>query len=120
VGSFAYLAQEADYKTEVIEMDKTCCDFIEGVLGIKAINSADIVASLKDRGQYDVIALWQVLEHFPDPWTVLPVLAQHLAPDGILVIATPNPDAFQFRLLRSLWTHIDAPRHVELIPITLL
>src|SRR4051812_7000026 len=30
VGAFAYLAKQAGYEAEVIEMDKDCCAFIEG------------------------------------------------------------------------------------------
>ncbi len=33
---------------------------------------------------------------------------------------TPNPGAFQFRVLGRHWTHVDAPRHVTLIPAPLL
>jgi hypothetical protein len=36
------------------------------------------------------------------------------------VVAAPNPAAFQFRILRRYWPHVDAPRHVMLIPIALL
>ena len=35
---------------------------------------------------------------------------------GVLAISTPNPDSLQFRLLRSRWVHLDAPRHLQLIP----
>jgi len=32
------------------------------------------------------------------------------------VIAAPNPQAFQFGLMGRYWTHLDAPRHLHLIP----
>jgi len=115
-GSFAYLALQAGYHVEVIEMDQACCKFISEKLSIRAICSADPASALDDLGQYDVIALWHVIEHLPSPWDVLPALADHLSPGGILVIAAPNPRAFQFRILRQFWTHLDAPRHLELIP----
>ena len=31
-------------------------------------------------------------------------------------LATPNPAALQLRLLGSRWTHLDAPRHLVLVP----
>jgi len=37
-----------------------------------------------------------------------------------LVIASVNPEAFQFRILGRYWLHLDAPRHVMLIPTKLL
>jgi hypothetical protein len=38
----------------------------------------------------------------------------------VIVIATPNPEALQFRVLGRFWTHVDAPRHLHLLPATLL
>jgi hypothetical protein len=35
-------------------------------------------------------------------------------------VAQPNPGSLQFKLLRTLWVHLDAPRHVQLIPPRLL
>lgn len=32
------------------------------------------------------------------------------------MIAKPNPDSLQFRLLGARWAHVDAPRHLSLIP----
>ncbi len=37
-----------------------------------------------------------------------------------MVIASVNPEAFQFRILGRYWLHLDAPRHVMLIPMKLL
>lgn len=119
-GAFAYLAKQACFEVEAIEMDAACCDFLSNVVGIRAINSDDVVTALKDCAPYDVIALWHVIEHLPDPWTTLNALAAALSPGGILVVAAPNPAAFQFRVTGRYWPHLDAPRHLELIPAPLL
>ena len=60
--------------------------------------------------------MWHVLEHVPEPFQLLDAAADHLAPGGVLAIATPNPQSLQFRLLRGRWAHVDAPRHLFLIP----
>jgi SAM-dependent methyltransferase len=78
------------------------------------------VQALSQQQQFDVIVMWQVFEHLPDPWAVLKAAAERLAPGGIIVLDTPNPDAFQFRVLGHRWAHLDAPRHVTLIPAKLL
>lgn len=41
-------------------------------------------------GPYDLIALTDVLEHLEDPRACLAALRAQLAPDGLLVISTPN------------------------------
>jgi len=120
VGAFAYLAKQAGYDAEVIEMDKDCCVFIEDKLNIKAFSSSSIDNAITKLGTYDIISMWQVIEHVPNPWKILPLLVQHLTPGGILILAAPNPDASQFRTFKAHWAHVDAPRHIELIPARLL
>lgn len=119
-GSFTYLAKKAGYEVEAIEMNARCCQFLHEVVGVNAINSNDPIEVLRQAEPYDVIALWHVIEHLPDPWPTLDAICANLKPGGIMVLATPNPDAFQFHLMGRYWTHLDAPRHVALIPMKLL
>lgn len=48
--------------------------------------------------KYDVITLWHVLEHLPDPTAVLKQIQSLLKDDGILVIAVPNEFIPLFKL----------------------
>lgn len=119
-GSFCYLAKTAGFEVTAIEMDSRCCEFLSTKLGIGVINSSDEGAALESAPQADVIAMWHVIEHLVDPWVMLEVAARKLRPGGVLVLAAPNPQAFQFGVLRERWVHIDAPRHLWLIPAELL
>jgi len=119
-GGFTFLAKQAGFEVEALEMDINCCKFLQDVVRIKAINSDDPSEGLRNAKKYNVIALWHVIEHLPDPWKTLKTIAEKLLPNGILVIAAPNPDAFQFHLLGRFWPHVDAPRHLSLIPLSLL
>ena len=115
-GVFARLASEAGYDYTGIEMDARCCEYMRSELGVEAIRSDTPGAVLDELPPSDAITLWHVLEHLPDPWDVVRRAAANLAPGGILVCAMPNPEAFQFRLLGRRWPHVDAPRHLYLIP----
>jgi protein-L-isoaspartate O-methyltransferase len=119
-GAFAYLAKQAGFKVETIEMDARCCKFLKEVLDIPAIETEDTISALKVARPFDVIAMWHVIEHLPDLWPTLDAIVDRLLPGGILVIAAPNPASFQFRFLRRYWAHVDAPRHVHLIPTRVL
>lgn len=119
-GAFCLLAKRAGFTVEAIEMDPHCCEFLENTIGVRAINSNDEAAALEYAAVPDVIAMWHVIEHMRNPWAFLEHAAKRLAPGGIIVIATPNPQAWQFRMLGRFWTHIDAPRHLHLIPSTTL
>jgi SAM-dependent methyltransferase len=115
-GAFSYLAKTAGFDVTAIEMDRRCSEYLASEVGIDVINSADEARALETAPAADVIAMWHVIEHLVDPWDMLEVAARKLRPGGILVIAAPNPGALQFRLFRSQWTHVDAPRHLWLIP----
>lgn len=120
VGGFLYLAKQAGFEAEALEMDPACCEFIQNVLKIPAIQSSDIIKSLNHNKQYDIITLWQVVEHLETPWESLKAIVAALNPGGFLVISAPNPDAFQLKIFKSRWTHLDAPRHLQLYPVSLL
>lgn len=115
-GTFTFLAKQAGFEAHAIEMSEPCCRFMNEVLDVHAIHSLDTEAALRQVEPCDVIALWHVIEHLPDPWSTLGLMVQRLRPGGVLVIAAPNPDAFQFKVMGRYWTHLDAPRHLELIP----
>lgn len=119
-GDFAYLAKSVGYEVDVIEMDADCCQFIESIVQAHTFHTNDIPDALQKLGTYDVIALWQVIEHVLDPWGLLSLIAQHLNPNGILVLATPNPNAFQLKVFRKRWSHFEAPRHLNFIPSAVL
>ena len=119
-GAFAFLANEAGFDVSTIEMDAICCQFLREEIGVSAIQSDNPAEVLPHLEPQNAITLWHVIEHLPDPWTTLARAVQQLAPGGILLIAAPNPQALQFRLFRSRWVHLDAPRHVRLLPVQLL
>ena len=116
-GGFAYLAKKNGYSVQVMEMDQRCCEFISKTLGIPAIQSEDVQNDLPKEKKFEIISLWHVIEHLPKPWEVLKGLVDRLEPEGILILAAPNPEAFQFKCLNEFWAHVDAPRHLHLFPM---
>jgi 2-polyprenyl-3-methyl-5-hydroxy-6-metoxy-1,4-benzoquinol methylase len=119
-GSFAYAAQQRGFEVEAIEMDARCSQFLNSVLNIPTVNSDDTVTAVAALKNFDVIIIWHAIEHLPNPWKTLEALSQKLNKGGILILAAPNPDAFQFKLLGRIWWHLDAPRHLMLIPMKVL
>jgi len=115
-GRFAALAKRAGFQVHGIELDRACCVFLEETLGVRVWHSGDVRATLATLPRFDVITLWHSIEHLPDPWSLLDELPDHIEAGGHLAIASPNPLSLQFRLFGRDWVHLDAPRHVNLIP----
>ena len=61
---------------------------------------------------FDVVTLWDVLEHTPNPSETLREAQRILRPGGLLVIRVPDPSSFTGRLFGPYWIAFDAPRHL--------
>lgn len=68
--------------------------------------------ALRPRPHFDLIILFQVLEHLPNPLEVLRQCSGLLKPGGTLVVAVPNLASWQARLFGPAWFHLDVPRHL--------
>jgi 2-polyprenyl-3-methyl-5-hydroxy-6-metoxy-1,4-benzoquinol methylase len=61
---------------------------------------------------FDVITMWQSLEHVHRPLEVLQQAYRLLAPGGKLIAAVPNIDSAPFRWFGPAWFGLDLPRHL--------
>ena len=67
---------------------------------------------------FDVVTLWDVLEHIPDPQATLRLAATLLKPGGLLIVKTPNVDGLypRWSLKASpyvgFWGHAEPPGHL--------
>ena len=61
--------------------------------------------------RFDVIALWQVIEHLEDPIAVFKKINTILSPDGIVILSTPNMLSIGSQFGKHDWFHLDSPRH---------
>jgi SAM-dependent methyltransferase len=69
---------------------------------------------------FDVVTMWQSLEHVHDPRAVLRETNKLLVDGGKLFITTPNIDSLAFRWFGPAWYGLDLPRHLtHFTPTTL-
>lgn len=61
---------------------------------------------------FDVVTLFDVIEHVPDPVGLLQAIVRVLHPDGMLIITTPRFDSLLARLMGKRWYCI-FPAHVH-------
>lgn len=113
-GGFALAARAAGFDVTALEMDGQCCAYMQRELGVTAIQTDEPAKTLSTLEGAQAITLWHVLEHLADPLGMLETVIEKLDEGGVLAIAVPNVRSLQFRLLRTRWAHLDAPRHLVL------
>ena len=71
-----------------------------------------IHTSTFEKEQFDMICLWDVLEHLVNPKRDLEIISQYLKPNGILLINFPDIGTFMARLTgRHFWWIISVHLH---------
>jgi len=67
-------------------------------------------------GLFDLVTLWDVLEHLHNPHRTLMEVARVTKAGGMLAINVPNPDGIEARLFGPYWAGWDVPRHLMVFP----
>jgi len=76
------------FDVDSTEISKSSVEFCQK-RGFKP-RMGDLHSLTFEPASYDVITLWHVLEHLPDPGASLAKLAPLLKPGGYLIVAVPN------------------------------
>lgn len=82
------------------------------------VKTGALTADIYPPDSFDVVTLWDVIEHLPDPSSTMKLIPRILAPGGLLVLKTPNVDGLyprlSLRLARRLdfWGHAEPPGHL--------
>ena len=61
--------------------------------------------------QFDVITLFQVIEHLKNPLPILQSAKKLLKPNGIILITTPNNDSPLRKIMGAKWSVYTEPNH---------
>lgn len=102
-GIFLNTAKESGWQVEGLEPSKWACKEAKKRFGIK-INSGYFEKNKYRSNSFDVITMWDVLEHYLNPLEQLVRARKLLKKNGILALSTINIDSWFSKLLRSHWT----------------
>ncbi|MDY6895135.1 MAG: class I SAM-dependent methyltransferase, partial [Thermotogota bacterium] len=75
---------------------------------------------LNEKNKFDIISMWDVLEHLPSPMQSLQHVNSLLKDDGIFVFTIPNYNSLDRRLFKNFWIGYDLPRHLYVYPHDIL
>lgn len=104
-GAFVQAAQAKGWETFAFDFSETA----KKQLTKKGINQ---INEVRQNDNYDVITLWHVFEHLPNPQQQLKRFYEALVPGGILVLALPNYSSWDAKHYGSYWAAYDVPRHL--------
>ena len=100
------------WKTEGIDVDQSAVANAQG----KGLNVS--LGSLEQQNyqtdSFDAVMLSHVIEHVPDPKSLLRECHRILKPGGMLTMVTPNNESIGCRVYKRSWMHLDPPRHLIL------
>ena len=106
-GSFMQQAIRGGWQTVGVEPNETARAMaLEKGLNLEK-NGNELTTS-----DFDVITLWHVLEHIPDLDGSILKFKSLLKPNGILVLALPNFEAWDAKHYGVYWAGYDVPRHL--------
>lgn len=77
----------------------------------KGVSFVDNTKTLENHS-FDVITMWHVLEHVPNPEEQIKELKRLLKPTGTILIAVPNFNSYDAKHYGVFWAAFDVPRHL--------
>ena len=69
---------------------------------------------MPDKGQFDIVSAFDLIEHVQDPRAFLRRCAGLLKPGGVILISTPDTDHFLRFLMGSRWPMLQPMQHLSL------
>ncbi|MCA9601632.1 MAG: methyltransferase domain-containing protein [Polyangiales bacterium] len=109
-GAFLRVAADAGWNAYGVEITREGRDAIQSLAGDG--HAFERVDELPAGLHFDVITLWDVVEHLPEPVQTLATLRERLAPGGVLFFSTVSIESVNQRLFGRHWHYYRPPRHL--------
>lgn len=108
-GEFANLLFDNGLES-VFAIDLGSENSFDNSTGVKYLSHSEL--SRISESSVDAVSMLQVIEHLPNPSETLRLLAGKLVANGVLLIETPSPSGFDFKIGKNgTWGGWHAPRH---------
>ena len=108
-GFFLELAKEDGWDAKGLEISNHAYKYAKGKLKLHVINQTLEKAGFKSNS-FDVVVLFDVIEHLQDPKSSLKEVRRILKPNGLLVITTPDIGSITAKVLWKNWEEVKRVR----------
>jgi 2-polyprenyl-3-methyl-5-hydroxy-6-metoxy-1,4-benzoquinol methylase len=110
IGSFVNEMKQCGWNVTGLEPDEEARNLAKQVYQLELKNTNEFYKL--PSGSFDVITLWQVLEHVHDLHAYIQQLKILLKENGKLFIAVPNYTSKDAAIYKEYWAAYDVPRHL--------
>lgn len=112
-GKFPWLAKTMGWTVKGVETSLPRANYAREVYQLDIISSYYTGGKIDEKG-FDIISLFHVAEHLPQPKELLKeLLENNLTDKGIFIIEVPNIKSWQAKWAKNNWMHLDLPRHLS-------
>ena len=111
-GLFLDIAKEKRWETFGLELNEKEIEISKQNHNVKNINLYQ--AQKEFNVKFDVITMWDVIEHVKDPHELLKTIKKCLRPGGLFFFQTPNVNSLAARVLKEKCNVFDGIEHVNL------
>lgn len=112
-GDFLYAAHRAGWEVKAVEYSGRLADSLRIELGFD-VRSGGLRPGLWKEGEFDVVALWNVLEHVRNPQDTVTAARSYLRAGGSLLLQIPTLDGIEReKWFGQYWALLDLPRHLN-------
>jgi len=111
-GAFLKVMRDRGWSVRGIDISADAAGFARNTYDVDVVSATPEEFGTSDR--FNVVCMYQTLEHLPDPLHVLQKARTWLQPGGVLVIEVPNANSFDIRISRRQANlTLDLPRHLS-------
>jgi 2-polyprenyl-3-methyl-5-hydroxy-6-metoxy-1,4-benzoquinol methylase len=104
--------QELGFEAHGLEISETIASHARERFGFGTIHIGTLDSVTFPDGHFDLITMWDVVEHVVDPIALLVRARELLRPGGLLVIETQDIDSRFARSLGPRWHHYKHEEHI--------
>lgn len=102
MGFFIDEAAKRGWQVEGLDISQFATNYVQQRFGHHAHNGSLLELDLSTNA-YDLVTMWDVIEHVPDPQAYLKRVAELLKTGGLLELATPDVGSLPARLTGKQW-----------------
>jgi SAM-dependent methyltransferase len=111
IGLFLSVAREEGFSVVGVELNRACAEYARNTFKIEVYSDVVEKAGFPNH-RFDVVTLFDVLEHVPDMETFLVEVRRILKPGGLLVVQSPNLHSLMASLTKGDWVWLSPPDHI--------